>query len=522
MNLRASQPPAIADDRTALREMFLVAAPTVATMMSYTLSQFVDGVMVSRLGEGALAAQGNGGVIAFVPLSIMMGVFSVINTYVSQNFGAGRPERGAAYPWNGVWMGAIVWAVILIPFALALRPICAEGPRILAHLANAAGFHVRAPVVDPYVLDNQVGYARILLLGAIFTLSARALSHFFFGMHRPVVVLCAVIAGNVVNLVANWILIFGHLGAPRLGVPGAAIGTVIGAAVEFAIPMTVFLGARFNALYHTRSAWRFAPRRVRDIVRIGWPAGLMLGNEMICWAILMAWLIGSISVADNEAAWIGLRYMHLSFMPAIGMSIAVTAMVGKCIGMGRPDLAVRRTWLGVKVTMVYMGLCAACFVLFRHQLVGVFIGAHHDAEAARQVLEIGSRVMICAAVFQLFDAVGITMIGALRGAGDTVVPGVATAVLSWSLIILGGYGMRAAFPGLGSLGPWIAASAYIIAFALFMLGRFLAGSWKRIKLVDRENLPDLDTGDMAIPEIAALGAPSMGDMDDMAREGVAG
>ena len=95
MNDRSTQLDPTQTEASALREMLLVAAPTVATMVSYTLAQFVDGLMVSRLGDGALAAQGNGGIIAFVPISILTGIFGVINTYVSQNFGAGRPERSS-------------------------------------------------------------------------------------------------------------------------------------------------------------------------------------------------------------------------------------------------------------------------------------------------------------------------------------------------------------------------------------------------------------------------------------------
>lgn len=470
--------------------MLYVAAPTVATMMSYTLAQFVDGLMVSRLDDpGALAAQGNGGVMTFVPASILMGIFGVINTYVSQHFGEGRPERGSAYPWNGIWIGVLCWLFILLPYAWFLRPISEHGPGLLTDAASALGFKTTPPVIDPYVLDNQVAYGQILLVGMVFTLSARAISHFFFGLHRPMVILGAVIAGNLANCFLNWVFIFGNLGSPALGVPGAAIGTVFGSFLELAIPMTVFLSPSFARKYATRAAWRPSWARMKDILRIGWPAGLMFGNEMICWAMLMAWLIGTISVADNTAAWIGLRYMHLSFMPAVGMSIAVTAMVGKCIGMGRHDLAEARAWLGMKVTMVYMGLCAAAFVVFREPLVRAFLTDQHNAETAAEILRIGGQVMICAAIFQLFDAVGITMVGALRGAGDTLVPGIATVVLSWGWIVLGGWAMKAAFPELRSLGPWIAASAYIITFAAFMLWRWHSGKWRSIRLLDYPNAP---------------------------------
>src|SRR3954465_8468258 len=100
-------------------ELFKIAGPPVATMTSYTLMQFVDKWLVSHLGPEYVGAQGNGGLAAWVPQSIAMGMFAVIHTYVSQNMGAGKPERGPAYAWNGVWLCVAYW-LLLIPYASAL------------------------------------------------------------------------------------------------------------------------------------------------------------------------------------------------------------------------------------------------------------------------------------------------------------------------------------------------------------------------------------------------------------------
>ena len=132
----------------------------------------------------------------------------------------------------------------------------------------------------------------------------------------------------------------------------------------------------------------------------------------------------------STVGWIALQYMHLSFMPAVGISIAAQAMVGKAMGSKRPDIAVARTMLALKITVGYMGLCALCFVLFREQLIEIFINEGTPPEERARLIEIGVVIMIAAAVFQVFDAVAITLAGALRGAGDTVWPGVATIVLS--------------------------------------------------------------------------------------------
>jgi MATE family multidrug resistance protein len=155
------------------------------------------------------------------------------------------------------------------------------------------------------------------------------------------------------------------------------------------------------------------------------------------------------------------------------------------MGMGRPDLAAKRAWMGVGLTVGYMALCALAFVAFREPMVEVFIDEKKlDGGRVGDLVRIGAAVMIAAAVFQVFDALGITLSGALRGAGDTVWPGVVTVIFAWALLIGLGHAMIWLAPGLGSIGPWIAASAYIIALGLALLWRFVRGRWKSIKLVE--------------------------------------
>lgn len=466
--------PISADTRVALRELIAVAAPTVATMTSYTLMQFIDGYMVSRITPHDtvhLAAQGNGGVWSWVPMSLFAGLSGVVNTYVAQNLGAGKPERGAAYAWNALWLGAILWLVVLVPLALVI-------PQIFALMGH-----------EQRLVELESVYARILLLGGIVTVVSRGLAQFFYGLHRPGITLIAAIVGNTTNIVFNYGLIYGELGMPALGVEGAAWGTVIGTTVEALIPLALFLSPRYERLYHTRRAWRVSRAHMRDIVKIGWPPALMYGNEMVCWAVFMTYLAASFGTAHNTAGWIVLRYMHLSFMPAVGLSVALTAVVGKCLGAQRPDLAAQRARLGIATAMAYMGACALLFVLLREPLVRLFLAEGTDPQSAATVLAIGTQLMIVAAVFQVFDGLGISLIGILRGAGDTTWPSVVAAVLSWVCIV--GLGAALAFwivPHWGSLGPWLAAAVYIIITGIALGWRFMGGAWKRRNLLGQSEV----------------------------------
>jgi len=461
-----------------LRELFALSAPTVATMISYTLMQFVDGLMVARITPADpvnLAAQGNGSIWAFVPTSFLVGMLGVVNTYVAQNLGAGKPERGAAYAWNAMWLAALGYLVV-VAYALVL-------PSIFA--LDAAGR-------DPQMLAMQTQYAQILLFGALPMLITRGLSQFFYGLHRPKIVLVAALVGNATNLIGNWLLIYGSpkLGIPALGVQGAAIATVIGTFVECLFPLALFLSARYQREFHTRESWRPSGSHMREIVTIGWPASIMVGNELVCWAIFMDKLVGSFGKEHNMAGWITLRYMHLSFMPAVGLSYAMTSIVGKAIGQGRPDIARHKARLGIAVTAIYMGVCGVLFIVFRHQLVGLFVASDASPELAAQIQSIGTSLLIIAAIFQFADGIGIALLGCLRGAGDTLFPGVATIVLAWLLIVGLGWALAVGMPSWESKGPWIGAAAYIFALGAVLLYRWHSPAWEKIHLVDGPKSPE--------------------------------
>lgn len=513
---------ALQEPKSPMRELLTIALPTIATMFSFTLMQFVDALMVSKIGPEPhhVAAQGNGGMANWLLLSVFFGISTVINTYVSQNVGANRPEQAARYGWAGVWMGVCVWPVMLI--AAWLMPALMGGVWQIGDLRLGLGH-------EGELLRAEVIYAQILLVGSLLKLVNKGTSEFFFGIHRPIVVTISVVAGNLANIVANYVLIFGRVSIPALdgivpgwstltemlapvdealpalGVAGAAIGTIIGYLVECVIQTSVFLSRAYHKTYSTRSAWRHWTKQAKEVLKLGWPAGLMMGNETFCWWFLMSYLLGAGGAAaarhagvtdpdqireaaevSNAVGWIGLRYMHAAFMPTVGLSIAITAIVGKYMGMGRVDLAESRSWLALRVALGYMGLCAVLMVVFRVPLIEVFLDRDASEAQRASMMQIGSGVMIAAAVFQLTDAVGIMLIGALRGAGDTKWPGVVTVVLSWVVLTAGGLILVWLAPGLGSLGPWIAAAAYITALGAAMLWRFLRGPWREIRLVESE------------------------------------
>ncbi|MEZ6164873.1 MAG: MATE family efflux transporter [Phycisphaerales bacterium] len=512
----------VTDAGSALKEMLVIAIPSVATMSSYTIMQFADKLMVSRIGPEPVyvSAQSNGGILSWTLIAFLLGMTGVVNSFVSQNLGAGKPERGAAYTFNALYMSIAYYLVFVIPMTLAV-------PFYFSRL------HSEPEMATLVELETQ--YAVIMLMGTLPMMLARTLHHYFYGLHRPWVVLISALAANLVNVTLNVVLIFGDqaltlqagwlgefvlnplfaalaslagaIGLEPMGIVGAAYATVTGAVIEMLIPLALFLSPRYARLFGTRRAWRYCADCVKGLVRVGLAPGLMFINEIVCWNMLMVWLVpmggkamGDDPVLHNTTGWIALQYMHLSFMPAVGLSIAAQAMVGKCMGMKRPDLATKRAMLVLKITLGYMGLCALVFVIFRAQLISVFIDDATPPEERAKLIAIGSSVMIAAAIFQLFDALAITTSAALRGAGDTVFPGIVTIILSWTCIVGLGLGLIHFAPGLGSMGPWIGASLYIILLGVLLGIRFAQGKWKTLSLVEPDPQPDLDPLDEVMPD----------------------
>lgn len=488
-NSDSTTPNDSARNDTGFAEMLRIAGPTVATMVSYTLMTFTDKWLASNIGADPIyvGAQGNGGLVSWIAISFCHGTLTIINTYVSQNLGAGKPERGPAYLWNGVYIGLAYWIALLLPLSFALP------------------WMFRVANIDPRQAALASDYGRILLWGACFTMVTRSLSQFFFGMHHARVIMISGIIANIFNLLLSAVLTFGDqapeslglfgrminaisgvFGNKPLGITGSAIGTVVATLVEAILPACVFLGSVMNAKYGTRRAWRLSWTHVRDIVKLGWPGGAMFGNEMTCWGFFMIVFVSKFGVEHATAGWIAHQYMSLSFMPAVGLSVAATALVGKYQGMGRSDIAALRAWLALKLAMVYMGICAVVFVLLRHQLIQAFVREDTPNDQMLRVVMLGSKFLIATAAFQLFDAGAMTISGALRGAGDTVVPGVATVIASWLIIVGGGFALTTFAPQLESLGGWIAAATYICLLCLFLMARFVSGKWKAIKVVRAE------------------------------------
>jgi len=450
-----NSPQTLERQHSPLAELLLLAGPTIAQMLSYTSMQFADTWMLSRLGVTQPTAAGNSGLFAFSIIGFGVGVLFCVNTLVSQHYGQKDYSSCGRYLWQGVWFGVIfgVVACLAIPFAPAI-------------------FHVMGHE-DP-LAGMEATFFRIAVSFTAVKLASTAVGQFLLAINRPWIVLMAAVLGVSANAGTNYFLIFGHAGFPKMGVAGAAWGTNVGVTVELLILLSVALAPAIRAKFNTLDA-AFRWHQMKTLLSIGVSSGVQLVADVFAWGIFSLVVMGQFGDKAMAANIFLFRFISVSFMPAYGLSVAVTALVGRYIGAGRPDIAEKRAHLGFAVTAVYMMTCGLIYILARNQLMGMFT---KDPE----VLRIGAILLIFGGVYQLFDAMYILYNGALRGAGDTFVPAVATAVLCWTIAVLGGYATAKLRPQWGPTGPWTVASIYGLILGIFMIVRFQRGKWKAINL----------------------------------------
>ncbi|MHC4122230.1 MAG: MATE family efflux transporter [Planctomycetota bacterium] len=447
-------------DCTSLKYMLKLSAPMIVTNISFTVMQFVDRFMVSRLGTEALAAVLPAGIASFLPASLALGVITSVNTFVSQSFGRGDKKACSSYCWQMIYMGLIYSVLALV----ALWPI--------AHwIFKTMGY-------DPEVVQMEVVYFRIMLYCQIAAIFIWTSSQFFMGIHRPIITMYAALVSQTVNVAANYVLIFGKFGFPQMGIKGAALGTLTGVLVGAGIKMGMFLTGNINTTFKSRQTLRIDASKMMGLIKVGFPAGLGLMINIAFWSMILLTLVSRFGKEASAATTAVFACINVSVMPIVGIGTALTAAIGKAIGEGKKNIALKQTSVCLRIGLIYMGLIGLCFFVFRYGLMEFW-------SSDDKVIQIGVNLLVCAAIFQVFDAATLIYSGSLRGAGDTIWLASVSAAGAILILGLGGIFILNFFPELGPLGPWIAATVNIVAVGLANRWRFKSKRWMKIDIFKR-------------------------------------
>ncbi|MAE65745.1 MAG: hypothetical protein CMJ18_15865 [Phycisphaeraceae bacterium] len=455
-----SPEPSVSVGHPAVR-LLVLAGPVIATNLSRPAMSLVDFLMVKQLGTEAMAAIVPARMVVFCLIAFGLGLVSAVNTFVAQALGRGDDSDCAAYAWQGIYL-SLVAGVVLIPGWWLIDPL------------------FQATAHGPDVVPLEIAYTKVSLYGMGPSIAAAAIGNFFIGIHRPSVNLVAVLVSNVFNVVANYALIFGNFGFPALGMTGAAWATLAACVLQVAILFAWILLPRYHERYATRSTWRLDLRKLWRLVRIGTPAGVHLGVDFATWTFFTIVLVGRFGHIELAANNICFTILEPSYMPAVGLGMALTSSVGRCIGAGRVDLARRYVRWGLIFNVCYMGSLGILMAVFRNELAA-FFSSPDDPESAA-VVAAASPLLIMAAIFQGFDGMAITFNRSLAGAGDTLWPATLFVISAVLVLAGGGYLSVVQFPQWKAMGPWLAGTIHLIVIALLLAGRYYHGKWERINI----------------------------------------
>lgn len=450
----------------SLCAMLVLAWPMAVNSTIQAVLGLTDTWFIGRLSTDALAAIGAVHFLAIVFIVLLGGAGLAVQPMVAQAYGARRSHRAS----NVVWLGA--WCTLLTAPAFVLAAFV--GHWVLAPFALSAP--IEGLALEYWVPRLLGGPVAVLLWGT---------SAFFNGIGRPVVSLLVAALVAVVNVALNELLIF-RLG---WGMAGAGWATTLAMTLGVALVWGAFLAPSVRASYRSHLTWRPSAAGIRRVLAFGLPAGLFAAVDLAAFAVFQL-MQSSIGPVDGAATQLVMALTSLAYMPAFGFALAGTTLVGQAIGAGDRDWAFRVGNASILLQVVYMGALAVLLALAGPWLLGWFV-AEGSVDAAA-VMQLGTTLLWIAAAYQIFDALNMGSAFCLRGAGDVRVPTAMLFVLAWlgfvplahALSFAPGQGWVHFLPqfGLGALGGWLAALAYIVVIGLTLLARWRSGAWRAIRL----------------------------------------
>jgi multidrug resistance protein, MATE family len=444
-------------------EMITIALPMVVSFGCDTAMTFTDRLFLARLGPEYMSASMAGGLTCFTMMTFFIGLISYSTALVAQYLGAGRKERCSIFTTQAIFIAAVGYPVIVL-----CRPS--------AHLFfDSMG-------IAPGQLVLQKTYFDILLYGVVFSLLRCALASFFSGIGRTRIVMLASATAMIINIVLNYILIYGKLGVPALGIGGAALGMIIGGFSSCVVLLFAYFKRSNIREFSIARSFRFDSVAMVKLLRFGYPSGAEMFLNLFAFTI-MVFLFHSGGSAAAAASTVAFNWDMVTFVPLLGIEIGVTSLVGRYMGAKRADIAHRTVMSGVKVGSMYAGIMFVLFVALPYQLVNVFNPGTSDV-IFLQAQPMAVAMVKIVAVYVLAEVFFVVFTGALRGAGDTFWAMAISVFLHWLLTSI--VFIMIKFYNLDVPAAWAALVIVFLIFSILPYLRYRQGKWKSIRVVEPE------------------------------------
>ncbi|GAB2537894.1 MATE family efflux transporter [Rufibacter soli] len=431
--------------REQYKSTFWLAYPVVLSQLGHILVSVADSVMAGRLGTLQLAAASLGNSIFTIILVFGLGISFSITPLVARADGRKNHTRIALILLNGLFMNTVIGVLLFLLF-YGIAPFIQ---------------HLNQP---EEVVTLALPYVKILFLSMVPLMVFQAFKQFAEGLSLTKQSMFISIFANVLNVGLNYLLIYGKLGFPALGLNGAAWATLI-SRVVMALMMAAFIfySQRFARYRHFLRRQSLSLTHMLKLFKLGFPISLQMIFEMGAFGF-SAIMIGWLGARDLAAHQIALNVASVTYMMASGISAAATIRVGRLRGVGDLQGVHLAGYSSLIMGALFMAASATLIILAK-DLIPLF----YVQDVA--VHKLAAQLLIIAAIFQLSDGVQVVGLGALRGLEDVRVPSMISLFSYWFIALPTGYALGF-WAGLGALGIWLGLFTGLTIAALLLFFRF--------------------------------------------------
>ncbi len=435
-------------------EIVRMSIPVMIGMVSQTVLNIVDTAMVGRLGVPHLASVG---LASFITL-VMVLIFGSLNigtqAITSRRLGEGRPEEFPKIAYNS--------ALLALAAGIAI---------------SIAGYHLSGYIFsliskDPDVIRIGTPYLSIRSAGLFAMIMIFTLKGFVIGLGRVRIDMIVSVIINLLNIFLNYCFIFGHFFIPRLEVRGAAIASVL-STIAGLIVYLIFVHFRIlRIMPRIRVVKSISADLMAQIVKISLPRAIQ--SFSVLGFIIFLSFIGQIGINELAISNIIFKAFNLSFMMGMAVGTASATLVGRSLGRGHENEAVRYGWYSAATGSVFMGTVGALFMFFPREIMGFF-------SDSSQTVEKGVLPFQILGALQFIDGIGIVLSRTLQGAGCTTYVMISETICIWLIMIPGVWIAVKPLHG-GLLAAWVSLFMYILFFTSFMAWKFYEGGWKKVRI----------------------------------------
>ncbi len=440
-----------------------LATPVILGMLGHQVVALVDNIMVGQLGTAELAAVSLGNSFMFVAMSLGVGFSTAITPLVAEADGEGNREKGKSSFKHGLFL-CIVLGLMLFGMVMAAKPLM---------------YVMKQP---PEVVDLAMPYLTLVAASLVPLIIFQGFKQFSDGMSMTRFPMYATIVANLVNVLLNYMFIFGKFGAPELGVVGAAIGT-LASRVVMVLYLWYLLSRKEKSRFFVTSIKIFTLSKamLKKLLNLGFPSAMQMFFEVAIFTSAI-WLSGILGKNPQAANQIALNLASMTFMVAMGFSVAAMIRVGNQKGL-KNFRELRRVAISiVLLTSILSLIFAIGFILFNGELPKIFLDYNSITDFAdnHEVVSIAAKLLIIAAIFQFTDALQVVALGALRGMQDVKIPTVICFIAYWIIGFPISYYLSME-TSLESMGIWIGLLAGLSASGIMLFIRFNYLSKKLIR-----------------------------------------